>query len=97
MAVLSEEHKHQVLVQLRSSVSPCKVAVLVCMSQSFVANLRKDVGATLRDKEEGVQSFLQVKRRGIVSFLLLKVNLELHMQQQNNFDLKHVNCCLTSL
>jgi hypothetical protein len=37
---------------------------------------------------------LQTERRGVVSLLLLKVDLEQHPQQQNNFDLKHVNCCL---
>ena len=36
--------------------------------------------AKLRDKGEGVQSFLQTERRGVVSLLLLKVDLELHMQ-----------------
>jgi hypothetical protein len=41
----------------------------------------------LRDKEEGVQSFLQTERRGVVSLLLLKADLELYLQQQNNFDL----------
>jgi hypothetical protein len=51
----------------------------------------------LKDNEEGVRSFLQTKRRGRVSLLILKVDLELHLRQQNNFDLKHVNCCLTSL
>jgi len=51
----------------------------------------------LRDIEEGVQSFLQIERRGVVSLLLLKVELELHLRQQNNFDLKHVKYCLTSL
>ena len=85
------------LVQLRSDVSTCKVASLVGMSQSFVANRRKDVGARLRDKDEGVQSFLQTKKRGVVSILLLKVNLELHLRHQNDCDLKHLNCCLTSL
>ena len=53
-------------------------------------------GASLRDKEDGVQSFLQTKRRGIVSFLLLKIDSELHLRQQNNFDLKHVTCNLLS-
>jgi hypothetical protein len=40
---------------------------------------------------------MQIERKGVVSPLLLKVNLELHLQHQNKFDLKHVNCCLTSL
>ena len=67
------------------------------MSQSFVVHMGKDVEARLRDKEEGVQSFLQTQRKGIMSLLLLKVDLELHLRQQNNFDAKHVNCCQTSL
>jgi hypothetical protein len=54
-------------------------------------------GARLRYKEEGVQSFLQTERIGIMSLLSLKANLELHLQQQNNFNLKQVKCCLTSL
>ena len=36
-------------------------------------------GARLRDKEEGIQSFLQTERIGIVSLLLLKVDLEMHL------------------
>ena len=82
MPPLSQEHKHQALVQLRSGVSTRKVVALVGMSQSFVADMRKDVGARLRDKEEGIQSFLQTKRRAVVSLLLLKVDLELPMRQQ---------------
>ena len=55
--------------------------------------------ARLRDKEEGDQreDFLQTKRRGAMSLLHLKVDLDLHMQQQNNFNMKYVNCCMTSL
>ena len=49
----------------------------------------------MRHKEEGVQNFLHIVRRGIVSFSLQKVDLELHMRQQNKFHMKHVKCCLT--
>ena len=42
--MLSQEQKHQALVQLRSGVSTRKVVALVSMSQSFVAHMRKDVG-----------------------------------------------------
>ena len=52
---------------------------------------------TLRKKEEGIESFAQTERRGIVSLLLLKVDLELHVHQQNNFDMKQVNDSLISL
>ena len=68
-------------MQLRSNVSTRKVSALVGMSQSFVAHLRKDAGARLRDKDEGVQSFLQTERRGVVSLFLLKVNWFLYMKQ----------------
>ena len=97
MPLLSQEQRHHALVQLRSSVSTRKVAALVGMSQSFVAHLRKVVWGDLRDREEGVQSFLQIERRGVMPLLLLKVDLTLYLQQQIKLDLKHVNCCLTLL
>jgi hypothetical protein len=53
-------------VQLRGGVSTPKVASLVGISQSFVAHVRKEVGVRLRDKEEGVQNFLQTDIRGVV-------------------------------
>ena len=54
MLPLSQEQKHQALMQLRSGVSTSKVGTLVGMSQPYVAHLKKDVqGTRLRDKEEG--------------------------------------------
>ena len=47
MRLLSQEHKHQTLVQLRSGVPTRKVAALVGMSQSSVVNMRKDVGGEM--------------------------------------------------
>ena len=35
-------------------------------------------GVRVKDKEEGVQNYLQPERRGVVSLLLWKVDLELH-------------------
>jgi hypothetical protein len=64
--------------KLRSGVSTCKVVALVVMSQFSIAHLRKDVGNEI-DKEEGVQSFFHTNRRGVVSLLLLNVDLELHL------------------
>ena len=43
MPPLSQEHKHQALVQLRSVVFTCKVVALEGTSQSFVVHQRKDV------------------------------------------------------
>jgi hypothetical protein len=43
MPPLSQENKHQTLVQLKSGVSTRKVAALVGMSQSSVVHLRKDI------------------------------------------------------
>ena len=43
MPLLSQEHKHQALVQLWSGVSTHKVAALLGMSQSLLAHLKKDV------------------------------------------------------
>ena len=79
----------QALMQLRSGLFILKVAALVGMSQSYVAHMRKDIGGELERRRGGCL--------GVVSFLLLKVDLELHLRQQNNFNLKHVSCCLTSL
>ena len=47
MPLLSREQKHQNLVQLRSGVSTHKIVTSVGMSQSFVANVRKDVGGKI--------------------------------------------------
>ena len=58
------------------------------MSQSFVVHPRKDVGGEIERQRGGIQSLLQIERRGIVSPLLLKINLELHLRHQNKFDLK---------
>lgn len=44
MPLLSQEQKHQALLQLRGVVVIGKVAALVGMSQFCVAHLRKDVG-----------------------------------------------------
>ena len=44
MPWLSQEQKHQTLVQLRNDDSSRKIVALVGMSQSYVAHLRKDVG-----------------------------------------------------
>ena len=43
MLPLSQEQKHQALMQLRSGVSTSKVGTLVGMSQPYVAHLKKDV------------------------------------------------------
>ena len=53
MPSLSQEQKHQALVQLRSGVSSRKVPALVGMSQSFVAHLRKDVGGEIERQKGG--------------------------------------------
>ena len=53
MPFLSQELKHQTLVQLIVGVSPCKVATLVGISQSFVADLRKDVGVNIEKQRGG--------------------------------------------
>jgi len=34
------------------------------------------LGARLKDKEEGSQSFLEIEKRDVVLFLLLKVDLD---------------------
>jgi hypothetical protein len=50
MPPLSQEQKHQALMQSKSGVSTREVAALVGMSQSFVAHmkkLRKDVGGEI--------------------------------------------------
>ena len=53
MPPLSQEHKHQALVQLRSGVRTRKVATLVGMSQFFVAHMRKDVGGEIERQRGG--------------------------------------------
>ena len=53
MSSLSQEHKHQALVQLRSGVSTCKVVALVSMSQSSIVHLRKDVGDKIEKQRGG--------------------------------------------
>ena len=82
-------------MELRNGVSTCKIAALVDMSQSSLAHMRKDVGSDIERQRGGRLQFLanQEKRQCIT--LVLKAGLEL--QQQNNFNLKHVNCYLISL
>ena len=65
MSPLSQEQKHQALVQLRSGVSTRKVAALVGMSQSFVAHLRKDVREEIEKQRGGRPKLLtdREKRR----------------------------------
>ena len=53
MCPLSQEQKHQALVQLRSSVSTRKVAALVGMNQSSVARPRKDIGGEIERQRGG--------------------------------------------
>ena len=53
MSLLSQEQKHQALVQLRSGLSTRKVVVVVGMSQSSVAHLRKDVGGEIERRRRG--------------------------------------------
>ena len=61
MPPLSQEQKHQVLVQLRSGVSTRKVAALVGMNQSSIAHLRKDVGGKI-ERQRGGRPMLLVDR-----------------------------------
>ena len=58
MPPLSQEQKHQALVQLRSNISTCKIATLVGMSQSFVVHVRKDVGGEIEKQRGGRPKFL---------------------------------------
>jgi len=53
MLLLSQEQKHQALVQLRNYVFTRKAAALVGMSQSSVAHLRKDVGKVIERQKGG--------------------------------------------
>ena len=53
MPPLSQEQKHQALVQLRRSVSTCNVAASAGMSHSFVAHMRKDVGGKIERQRGG--------------------------------------------
>ena len=65
MPPLSQEQKHEALVQLRSGVSTCKVAALVGTSQSFVAHMRKDVRGKIKGQRGGHPKLLidREKRR----------------------------------
>ena len=65
MLLLSQEQKHQALVQLRSGASTRKVATLVGMSQSLVVHLRKDVGGEIEKQRRRRPKLLvdQEKRR----------------------------------
>jgi len=65
MPPLSQEQKHQALVQLRSDVSTRKVLTLVGMSQSHVAHMRKNVGGGIGRQRGGHPNLLayQEKRR----------------------------------
>ena len=58
MPLLSQEQKHQALVQLRSSVSTRKVATIVGMSQSSVAHLKKGVGGEIKRQRGGPSKLL---------------------------------------
>ena len=79
MPLLSQEHKHRALVQLGSDVSTRKFVALVGMNQSFVAYMGNNVGGEIERQRGWRPSFLHTDRRVIVSLLLLKVNLELHL------------------
>ena len=70
MFPLSQEQKHQVLVQLRSSISTHKVAALVGMNQSSIVHMRKDA----RDKIERQigacpKLFVDQEKRRCVTFV----------------------------
>ncbi len=58
MPPLSQEHKHQALVQLRSGVSTRKVVALVGMSQYSVVHMRNDVGNNIERLRGGCLKFL---------------------------------------
>ena len=88
MYPLSQEHNHQALVQLRNGVSTRKVAILVGRSQSYAMHLRKGIGGKIERQRGERPKPLADEKRGIVSLLLPKIDLELHMQQQNNFNMK---------
>jgi hypothetical protein len=79
MLVLSQEQKHQTLVQLRSGVSTRKIEALVDMRQFFAVHTRKDVRGNIERQRRWRPKLLTDQRRGIVSLLLLKVYLELHI------------------
>ena len=53
MPLLSQEQKHNDLMQLRNNVFTCKVAAaFVGMSQSSIVHLRKDVGGKIERQKE---------------------------------------------
>jgi hypothetical protein len=56
--LLSQDHKHQAWVQLRSNTSTRKFVVLMGMSQSFVAHMRKDVGGKIEGQRGGCRKLL---------------------------------------
>ena len=79
MPPLSIEQNDQALVQLRSGVSTRKFPALVDISQSYVAHMRRDVGGEIEIQRRGHSMLFAIERRGIVSLLLLKVDLEVHL------------------
>jgi hypothetical protein len=78
MPPLSQKQKHQALVQLRSGVSTRNVDTLVDMSQSSKAHMRKDVRSEIEGQRGGCPKPLA--DLDIVLLLVLKVDLEVHLQ-----------------
>ena len=72
MPLLSQEQKHQVLVQLRRDVSTRKVAAWVGMSQYSVAHLRKDVGGEIERQRGGCPKLLADREKRLCVTLVTK-------------------------
>ena len=69
------------------------------MSQSFLAHMRKDVRGEIERERRGHSKLLvDWEKRCCVTLVIEgRLGIALILQQHNNFDLNHVNCCLTSL
>lgn len=67
------------------------------MIQSFVMHIRKDVRGEIKTQRKRHPKLLTDREKRRCVTLVLNVNLEIHMQQQNNFDMKQIYCCLASL
>ena len=72
---MSQGQKHQASMQLRNGVSTCNVAVLVGMSQSFVAHLRKDVEGEIERQRKRCPKLLANREKRCCVTLITEVRL----------------------
>ena len=97
MPSMSQEHKHRALVQLRSDVSTHKVVTIVGMSQSSIVHMRKDIRGEIERQRRGRPKLLANREKRHCVTLVTQGWLGSAFATTNNFDVKHVNCCLTTL